>query len=57
MFVLDFVHRVTFLKIHNVSETGSASVFRWPLLCWVPQKVLVSITGQPQSGGAKDMST
>jgi hypothetical protein len=34
--------------MHNVSETGSVSFFRWGgrhLLCWVPEKELISITG------------
>jgi hypothetical protein len=37
---------------HNVSETGSVPILRWGrrhLLCWVPQKELTSITGQPMS--------
>jgi hypothetical protein len=37
-------------KIHNVSEKGSSSVFRFCLFSWVPLKMLVIITGQPRNG-------
>jgi hypothetical protein len=43
---LDFVHRSLFQKTteHNVSETTSVSLLRYYLLCWVPLKILTSIT-------------